>query len=176
MAEEPLQEKEQPQVTSKKKLWRNTPENFWSYVLPPDGNGCRVWSGKCERSGYGRVSWLGHKRLAHRVAAMLSDMLTDITDRSVIIHHCDNRRCCNPDHLEVATQQKNMQDAVSKGRMKQPDNRGVKSGNSRLTAEQILVIRASYENGSVSQQSLADKFGVTQMVISRIVRGVSYCD
>lgn len=107
---------------------------------------------------------------------MLSGILKDITDCSVVMHHCDNKLCCNPDHLEVSTQQKNMQDAVSKGRMKQPDNRGVNSGNSRLTAEQILVIRASYENGGVSQQALADKFNVTQMVISRIVRGVSYCD
>ncbi len=45
---------------------------------------------------------------------------------------------------------------------------------SHLDAAKIQEIRALYANGEYSQQALADRFGVIQAHISRIVRGVSW--
>lgn len=130
--------------------------------------------GKAERSGYGRVSWCGKKRLAHRVAAHLNGILADLDSTEVVMHSCDNRLCCNPEHLRIGSQSDNMRDAVSKGRMRIPDNRGVRSANAKLTEADVAAIRARYAEGGVSQECIGAQYGVSQMVVSRIIRGVSY--
>ena len=154
------------------KVWRNTPENFLLSVQRTDG--CHLWMGKAERSGYGRVSWYGKKRLAHRVAAYLNGILADLDSTEVVMHSCDNRLCCNPEHLCIGSQSDNMRDAVSKGRMWMPDNRGTRSANAKLTEADVAAIRARYAEGGVSQERIGAQYGVSQMVVSRIVRGVSY--
>ena len=154
------------------KVWRNTPENFFLSVQHTDG--CHLWLGKVERSGYGRVSWHGKKRLAHRVAAHLSGVLADLDSPEIVMHSCDNRLCCNPKHLRIGSQSDNMRDAVSKGRMRLPDNRGARSANAKLSRGDAVAIRAVYAAGGVSQAHIGARYGVSQMVISRIIRGVSY--
>lgn len=42
--------------------------------------------------------------------------------------------------------------------------------NAKLSAEQVMEIRKRYIPGKVSQQSLADEFGVSQPMIGNIVR------
>lgn len=54
------------------------------------------------------------------------------------------------------------------------DQRGAGHSMSKLTWEQADEIRRRYDGGGVSQQALADEFGVNQTVISKIVRGISY--
>lgn len=48
--------------------------------------------------------------------------------------------------------------------------RGTAVANARLTDEQVQAIRRRYEAGKVSQQVLADEYGVSQRLISSIVR------
>ena len=156
------------------KVWKNTPNNFWDQVEPVD-SGCYEWTGKLEKSGYGRVSWHGKKRLAHRIAMFLSGRLADLDTKLLVLHRCDNPKCCNPRHLFLGTHSDNTRDAVSKGRQFTPDNRGARSGNAKLTIEQADEIRTKYALGYGPQQKIAAEYGVSQMVISKIVRGVTYC-
>lgn len=43
--------------------------------------------------------------------------------------------------------------------------------SSKLTLDQVRALRASYSTGRVSQQTLADEYGVSQHTVSVIVRG-----
>jgi hypothetical protein len=45
---------------------------FWSHVKPADENGCRMWDGDKNKSGYGFLQWATTSKLAHRVAWRLT--------------------------------------------------------------------------------------------------------
>lgn len=155
------------------KVWKNTPENFWSKTHPSE-SGCLEWAAQVTAHGYGRVAWHGKKRLAHRVAMYLHGGLSDLDADICVLHKCDNRLCCNPQHLFVGTKQDNTQDAMYKGRHVVPKGKGETSGNAKLTNAEAVEIRKRYFAGGVSQRNMAAMHGVTQMVISHIVRGNTY--
>lgn len=76
---------------------------------------------------------------AHRLAYQLHHKITLPRTQSsktapLVLHHCDNRRCCNPAHLWRGTHWDNRWDCVTKGR----DNaaRGDRNG-SRLYPERL---------------------------------------
>lgn len=77
---------------------------------------CREWQA-AKTAGYG-VKWdreLKRVVLVHRwvVAQMLG---WEAIKGKVIMHLCDNPACYLYEHLQVGTQQENMQDAENKGR------------------------------------------------------------
>jgi hypothetical protein len=90
-----------------------------------------------------------------------------------VLHTCDNRLCCNPNHLFLGSMRTNLLDAYTKGRKVQP-----RSGhaNSKLTPEQAREIRATYDAGGSRQVDLAKQYGVSQRAISLVVRRETYKD
>src|SRR5438105_15819938 len=91
---------------------RSTPDDFWAKVDKTDG--CWNWTGPLTEHGYARVMYHGQYVRAHRLAFELA--IGPIPVGMFICHHCDNRRCVNPTHLFVGTNQDNIRDSVSKGR------------------------------------------------------------
>jgi len=85
-----------------------------------DGRGCWNWLLSKDRIGYGRVKIQQGTRdkfrmsSAHRYAYEL--WKGAIPDGLCVLHLCDNRGCCNPDHLWLGTQKENIQDMHKKGR------------------------------------------------------------
>lgn len=163
---------------------KNTPENFWSKVAVGDAKRCWEWKGRKTSSGYGSLSWHGSPVQAHRVAYFLAlggiELATNFRQQGVarkyqkfVLHSCDNRVCCNPEHLFLGSMRANQLDAYSKGRKQQPKSRHV---NAKLTAAQVNAIRRRYNSGGVTQMVLAKEYKVTQRVISLIVRHESYKD
>lgn len=64
--------------------------------------GCWEWAGRLNPDGYGETgSRRFGTRLAHR--AVLVALGRDPGPESVTDHLCRNRRCVNPDHLEIVT-------------------------------------------------------------------------
>lgn len=116
-------------------------------------NGCWEWALAIGNHGYG-VSRMG---LSHRLA--YEAFIGPIPHRMLVLHRCDNRRCCNPDHLFLGTHQDNSQDALAKGRLILPPP--------KLTDEQVREIRERLCNGE-TQQVLATEYKVSQAQISRI--------
>ena len=64
--------------------------------------------------GYGSVKYQGTNQYVHRVVFKL--MKGKVPDSLLVLHNCDNPKCCNPDHLFLGTNKDNTQDMIAKGR------------------------------------------------------------
>lgn len=119
--------------------------------------GCHYWIGTYGNHGYGCLS----TELAHRVSYELYK--GPIPKSMVILHSCDNRKCVNPNHLFLGTNQDNVRDMVSKGRQA----KGKLIPQSKLDESQVQQIRALLFKG-VKQEEIARLFNVGQSNISYI--------
>lgn len=147
-----------------------TPDDFWNRVSAADANGCMNWVSFMHKDGYGALSYQSRYWLAHRLAWNLAK--GQIPDGYCVCHTCDNRACCNPDHLFLGTHADNMHDMRDKGRRK-GINTGTGNGRAKLTDEQVSDIRASYTDGA-RQVDLASKFSVSQAMVSAIIRKANW--
>jgi hypothetical protein len=91
---------------------------FWARVLHQDA-GCWIWTGgRYHPDDYGVVVWMIEgKRYttgAHRVAYALAHSC-DLPE-ALVLHRCDVRGCCRPDHLFLGTYQDNTQDFLQKAK------------------------------------------------------------
>jgi hypothetical protein len=154
---------------------KQTAESFWARVKK--SRKCWEWQGACNNTGYGTVGWHGEVYTAHRIAAWLSGLVESPTrptsshEKAHVLHKCDNRKCCNPDHFFIGSYSDNQIDAYAKKRKVQP--KGEDNANAKLTNAQAAYIRKVYREGQ-TQTKLAAVYGVSQRAISLIVRGETY--
>lgn len=81
-------------------------ERFIARVhIDPDTD-CWIWRGAGTSRGYGRMTIDGQTIQTHRFA--YSMLVGPIPPREVIDHLCEQKRCCNPDHLEIVTREENV--------------------------------------------------------------------
>jgi hypothetical protein len=147
---------------------------FWQKVAPGDADSCWPYAGEKSVLGYGYFAVYRQgeriRSLAHRLAFQLTR--SEPIQGLVLLHHCDNPPCCNPTHLSPGTQADNIADAVAKGRHSRPPvHSGERSARGKLSGRQVAEIKERYLAGGVTQQSLADRYGVTQSNVSAIIRG-----
>ena len=77
---------------------KDLPDTLRKVVV--NSNGCWVWQGSLFRKGYGRGFLLGHStRSAHRL--VFESLVGKIPDGMECHHTCDNKACCNPEHIAV---------------------------------------------------------------------------
>lgn len=138
------------------------------YIINKE-TGCWEWQASLDHKGYGRIWVDGKKRLAHRVAYL--EFKGPIPAGMSLLHDCDNTICINPNHTTPGTQKKNIQDAMSRGRMavQRPGWRGVTHPSTKITTQQMEDIRKEYQTGYYSQSELAIKHGLSQSSVSRII-------
>jgi len=131
-------------------------KRFWSKV---DHSGeCWLWTAGKYRDGYG--SFWHHKDYgAHRVSFFLATGRTP----GVVMHTCDNPLCVRPEHLVDGTHGANVQDKVLKGRQA----KGEGHGRTKLTAPQVLEIRARAKEGTTA---LAKEFKVSPKAVRLIIQ------
>lgn len=128
-------------------------------------NGCWEWR-KINLQGYGRFHFNGTSMFAHRFSYEL--FKGTIPENLLIRHLCNNPRCVNPKHLEIGTQQDNMNDKVSANRQA----KGGKHGMAVLDEKQVVEIYQSSESNYV----LANLYKVTPQMISYIRSNKSWTD
>lgn len=144
---------------------------FWSKVDRSGGpDACWIWTGAPGGWGYGRMMINGERKPSHRIAWELTN--GQIPHDMLVCHHCDTPLCCNPAHLFLGTDADNNADKMAKGRGN--TCRGEKTGTSKLTAEQVLEIRARYRPYEVMQADLAAEFGVSVGCIESVVNRKSW--
>ena len=80
-------------------------------------DGCWIWVGRCFGNGYPRVSHYSQRASFHQRAHIASYQYHNgpVADGLFVCHSCDNKRCINPNHLWLGTNQQNQIDAVQKG-------------------------------------------------------------
>ena len=125
-------------------------------------SGCWIWMKAVSPAGYGKISYLGKNRIAHRVSYM--EFIGGIPGDLCALHRCDTPSCINPNHLFLGTKGDNNRDAMRKGRCRSGSyyrEKGDWNCNVKLTKEQVLYIRASDE----TQIKLAKKFNVSRATI-----------
>lgn len=84
-------------------------ERFWSKVDKTQD--CWNWTASLSDRGYGLFRFDGKTSRAHRVSYILA--FGSIGGDLVIDHLCKNRRCVNPDHLELVSQAENIMRGLS---------------------------------------------------------------
>jgi hypothetical protein len=67
----------------------------------PDENGCIDHGYIGDASGYMNTSYKGRRLRGHQI--VLAELGISVPAGSVIHHVCENRRCINPEHLQVLT-------------------------------------------------------------------------
>jgi hypothetical protein len=136
---------------------------FWSKVDKTPT--CWLWTGPKNPNGYGNFT-MGRKRrvLAHRLSYEWAH--GPIPDGLSCCHVCDEPSCVRVDHLFLGTTADNLGDMADKGRSCQ----GEKQHCAKLTAEQVLAIRAQYATGTIGQYRLASLFTVNRRTIQQIVQ------
>lgn len=146
-------------------------DRFWLKVNKGDGKGCWLWTGALSRDGYGSFGGgNGKSVLAHRFSYLLANGSLP-TDQE-ICHHCDNPSCVRPEHLFAATHAENMADSVTKGRLGSRPAKGDRNGGNKYRPSVIRRVLALA--GTMSQQAISSKTGVSQSHVSRIIRHQSW--
>lgn len=156
------------------------------------GTGCWLWTGRLNHKGYGTVTFRGKSWQAHR--AMYADRVSEIPAGLLVLHRCDVRACVNPEHLFTGTNQDNMSDMVAKGRQARgeylsaripiTDRHVSKTGRyklaamggetnpaAKLTDLQFAAVREEYLAGGVTQDELAEKYGVSSSTVRNAIAG-----
>lgn len=146
--------------------WPRRPlaERLWERV-DVSGMACWPWMGATHRNGYGVISdSSGRQLLTHRVAWNLTTGQT-LTPQDMVLHSCDNPRCCRPDHLRKGTHAENMADRQARGRQL----RWGRHHQAKLTASDVRTIRTRVAQGE-RQVAIARALGLSRSAINHIVR------
>jgi hypothetical protein len=144
---------------------RGAAQAFLEEAKTYSGKDCLLWPFSRNNMGYAVVKTLGNgpMRSAARVVCEAVNGMPSGNEEAA--HTCGNGHlgCINPRHLRWASHSENMLDRVGHGTA----NRGNRHGQSKLSAADVLEIRASAVKHSYSQ--LSTRFGVCPQTIGQIV-------
>jgi hypothetical protein len=142
-------------------LTRYDRERFWEKVDRRSDAECWLWKGASYK-GYGGFRIHPSNYLPHRVAYRIH--YNKDPHPFCVCHHCDVSLCCNPYHLFKGTQSDNIADMVNKGRHRHGERYA-----SKLTGDQVRMIRELYSLGTYTQKELAVSFAVGHTLIGDII-------
>ncbi len=132
---------------------------------------CWVWTGAVNSRGYGSIGIKRKSYTPHKQMFLLNGgKLTK--EKPNVLHKCDIKTCCNPDHLYSGSQKQNVKDAVDRGLFIR--KRGIENKHSKLTASDILKIRIYLFSSTLSHKEIGKMFNVTRSTITRIANRKSY--
>lgn len=130
---------------------------------------CWIYKDKSSNlyNGYGRIRFNKKSIAVHRF--IYETFYGPIDKNLVCCHKCDVRNCINPAHIFIGTREENQKDMRDKGRAA----KGSRNGYSKLTEEDIPKIRHLYNDG-LTQKEIGKMYGVSQTVLGKVVRGITW--
>ena len=146
-------------------------ERLESYVKKTES--CWLWTRDFYNYGYGRLA-IGHGKQmrAHRYVYIKE--FGEIPDGMNVLHKCDTPACVNPDHLYLGTQKDNVRDMMKRKRGGYKVFCGESHWNRKLDMEKVELIKKLWQEGRLFQREIAEKVGVSQQVISKVVNGKAW--
>lgn len=130
-------------------------KKLYSRVTPAP-NGCLEWQGSILRTGYGQVKFKGRVTRAHRIFFFIANPKAD--QSKLVLHKCNNKKCCNIKHLAIGTHAENMFDAQRSGLLK-----------TKLNTSIVCSIRDLYSTGRYSQAEIARMFKIRDALVWSVV-------
>lgn len=152
-------------------------ERFWAKVDRRGPDDCWPWTAGRHRFGHGQF----HRE--HRNPVPASRMAWELTHGPIpdglwVLHNCHQPWCCNPAHLRLGTHADNTEDMVRAGRQAMGDHvpserrpRGDRHGRTRLSDADVERVRAEYVPKIVTRRALAERYGVSEATIDRVLGG-----
>jgi hypothetical protein len=140
-------------------------DRFLEKVPSVVGDLCCEWTGNRDLNNYGVLSWFGRRTMAHRVAFQL--VAGPISNKTFILHRCDNPPCVRFSHLFPGTQTDNVADMVAKKRNAWRSRPGITNIQAKLNEDDIRLIRSSPLSGA----ELARRLGVSKTAVNLVREG-----
>lgn len=140
------------------------PERFWMRTKKLE-NGCWEWTGCLTVKGYGSCKH-GGEIVAHRVSWLLTH---GKRSELFVLHHCDNPKCVNPEHLYEGTHEDNMRDMIERARYwsNSPNAPAI------LTDKQVQMIRLMVKCGW-PYRFIAKQMYVGEGIVTWIAKNKAY--
>lgn len=148
-------------------------EKFWSRVRKGAPDECWEWMGMIDHRGYGKFCFTYlpnriRKLFSHRISYIIQHK--NLPDHLAVLHHCDNPKCCNPDHLFLGTRPDNSADMVMKNRQA----KGEQNGNHKLTPNEVKQMRELRKNRKMTYREIGKRFKVNGETVSFAVRRITW--
>lgn len=131
---------------------------YWRSVDRGARDACWPWTGLLDRDGYGQITIERRVFKTHRVSWLIHHGPIPVS--MCVCHACDNRRCCNPEHLFLGTQQENTADRERKGRNARTPK--------KLDAQAVREIRRASIEGHKTA-AIAGAYGISGRMVRLIV-------
>lgn len=149
-------------------------EQFLEKVLMEPNTGCWYWLGPITVQGYASVKskynfgFCNGSRLSYYL------FKGEFDTKKLALHHCDNPRCVNPDHLYIGDHKDNSNDKHRRHR--DSPRKGELNGRSKLSNDQIIEIRNRYKRKSEKDNAveIAKDYGVTSSMIYFVVKNLNW--
>lgn len=138
---------------------------FEAKIFKEPNSGCWLWTGSIGSHGYGQMSICNRPHTCHKVAYEL--YRGPVPDGLYVLHKCDTRSCCNPDHLYIGTQKENGRDMVERGRAFLVGRMGEQTNGHKLKSDQVREILSLKDSGQPARV-IAAKYGVVHTTILAI--------
>lgn len=153
-------------------------------------SGCWTHITSVSSGGYGQIQFQNQKWDMHRYSYYIHNGKPELLVGMVVAHKCDNKECCNPDHLEYITHEQNCKDAVARirtikpkkekregnfhatsGSIKPGEQLGEANNNAILNWDKVRAIRARHKAGLAygGLKKMAEEYGVKYITMQRIV-------
>lgn len=124
---------------------------------------CLIYQGSKDKDGYGKITFKCINYRTHVLAwEAKNNKKRDKNMKLVIRHICNEKSCCNPEHLESGTLRENALDYIKY------------SKKVKLKEDEVKKIKKILLEGKLTHKVIADRYKVAPNTISRINTGKTW--